>query len=369
MRNLLALLSLLFSINVYGQKEVKIYYNSQWEITSPDSVYSYVRIVSVDTLTGSFVGTVKDYSTTGILIMAGRYLDSREEGLFTYYYENGKIERAGNYSNGLREGIWKYHYPDGRTQQEVEFGPDEVFKIRYMYDSAGNKILQEGTGSWYSIYEEYEVPGKVILTGSFKGNMFDGDWMCRLSTGEVIYKQKFKKGKLLESYFTNPDGSKAQDYPEGFNTVLLPPYKHHVTNEFTHVEGIDRSFYPALKRLPLPMGLPLPMKDSVDQIYLVVEVTAQPRGGMPAFYEIIGKNLKYPAQARKNGVMGKVFVEFVINTDGTLSDVRAIKGIGSGCDEEAVRVVSLSPPWIPGTQRGEPVRQRMVLPIAFRIGR
>lgn len=361
MKNLLALLSLIFSLNVHAQKDVKIYYNSQWEITSPDTIYSYFRIASVDTLTGGFVGTVKDYSTSGTLIMTGGYLDSREGGLFTYYYENGEIERVGNYSNGLRTGLWRYKYPDGKPQQEVEFGVQEEYEILYMYDSVGNKVLQKGTGTWYSIYEEYEVPGKVILRGSFKENLVDGDWVCQLSSGEVIYKQKFKKGKLLESYFTNPDGSKAQDYPQGFNNVLMPPYKHRVTNEFTHVKGIDRSSYPALKRLPLPMMA------SGDQIYLVVEETARPRGGISAFYEIVGKNLTYPAQARKNRISGKVFVEFVINTDGTLSDVRVIKGIGYGCDEEAVRVVSLSPPWIPGTQRGEAVRQRMVLPLAFRI--
>jgi len=360
---LLALLSLIFSTSLYGQKELKIYYNSQWEITSPDSVHSYIRIVSVDTLTGGFIGKVKDYNTSGTLIMAGGYLDFKEEGPFTYYYENGNIERVGNYSNGLRTGRWKYNYSDGRPLQEVGFGFDEEYEIHYMYDSVGNKILENGTGTWYSIYEEYEVPGKIILRGNFKGNVVDGDWMCQLNNGEIVYKQKFKKGKILESYFTNPDGSKAQDFPKGFNNVLMPPYKHHVTNEFIHVKGIDRSLYPALKRLPLPTMA------SSDEIYLEVEETAIPRGGMSAFYETIGRNLRYPAEARKNGISGKVFVEFIINKDGTLSDVRAIKGIGYGCDEEAVRVVSLSPPWIPGTQSGKPVRQRMVVPLSFKIGR
>jgi protein TonB len=109
-------------------------------------------------------------------------------------------------------------------------------------------------------------------------------------------------------------------------------------------------------------------KEDVDQIFLVVEETAMPQGGMQAFYEYVGKKLKYPAQARRMGIEGKVFVEFVINRDGTIQDVKAIKGIGAGCDEEAVRVIQSAPSWKPGKQRGKPVRQRMVLPITFKLG-
>lgn len=109
-------------------------------------------------------------------------------------------------------------------------------------------------------------------------------------------------------------------------------------------------------------------KEEVDEIFNVVEETATPKGGMQAFYEYIGKKLKYPAQARRMGTEGKVFVQFVINKDGSISDVVAIKGIGAGCDEEAVRIIQASPAWAPGKQRGKPVKQRMVLPITFKLG-
>ena len=101
---------------------------------------------------------------------------------------------------------------------------------------------------------------------------------------------------------------------------------------------------------------------------MVVEDQPEPQGGMQAFYEYVGKNLKYPSQARRMGIEGKVFVQFVVNTDGTLTDVQAIKGIGAGCDDEAVRVVKTAPKWKPGKQRGKPVRVRMVLPITFKLG-
>jgi periplasmic protein TonB len=109
-------------------------------------------------------------------------------------------------------------------------------------------------------------------------------------------------------------------------------------------------------------------KEEVDEIFTVVEETATPKGGMQAFYEYVGKKLKYPAQARRMGTEGKVFVQFVINRDGSISDVVAIKGIGAGCDEEAIRIIQASPSWTPGKQRGKAVKQRMVLPITFKLG-
>jgi protein TonB len=109
-------------------------------------------------------------------------------------------------------------------------------------------------------------------------------------------------------------------------------------------------------------------KEEVDQIFTIVEESAAPKGGMAAFYKYVSDKMKYPPQARRMGIDGKVFVEFVINKDGSISDVKAVKGIGAGCDEEAVRVVQSAPSWTPGKQRGKPVKQRMVLPITFKLG-
>ena len=108
-------------------------------------------------------------------------------------------------------------------------------------------------------------------------------------------------------------------------------------------------------------------KEDVDEIFTIVEETATPKGGMPAFYKYVGSKLKYPAQATRMGVEGKVYVEFVINRDGSIVDVRVVRGIGAGCDEEAVRVVQSSPAWNPGKQRGKVVRQKYTLPIQFKL--
>lgn len=108
-------------------------------------------------------------------------------------------------------------------------------------------------------------------------------------------------------------------------------------------------------------------EEKVDDIFTIVEVQPAPVGGMKAFYEFVGKNLIYPSQAARMGIEGRVFVEFVVEKDGTLTDIQVAKGIGAGCDEEAINVISQAPNWNPGKQRGRAVRVRMVMPIVFKL--
>jgi TonB family protein len=105
---------------------------------------------------------------------------------------------------------------------------------------------------------------------------------------------------------------------------------------------------------------------SEDDVFLVVEESASPVGGITALYEAINRELIIPEQAIKMGVEGKVFVELIIEPDGTTSTYKLLKGIGAGCDEEAVRAIAAANvKWNPGRQRGVPVRQKFVLPISF----
>jgi protein TonB len=105
-----------------------------------------------------------------------------------------------------------------------------------------------------------------------------------------------------------------------------------------------------------------------NQIYTVVEQPAEFPGGVQAMYKFINANMKYPSQARRMGTEGSVFVEFVVEPTGAITGTKVIKGIGGGCDEEAVRVVQKMPPWKPGKQNGKPVRVRFVLPVKFVLG-
>jgi protein TonB len=109
------------------------------------------------------------------------------------------------------------------------------------------------------------------------------------------------------------------------------------------------------------------VEEKADAIFDVVETQPNPPGGMSGWNKYLSDNLKYPTQARRMGVEGSVILVFVINTDGSIQDVEVLRGIGGGCDEEAIKIVKNAPKWEPGKQRGRPVRTRMRLPIKFKL--
>ncbi|MGN0034058.1 MAG: energy transducer TonB [Candidatus Limimorpha sp.] len=103
------------------------------------------------------------------------------------------------------------------------------------------------------------------------------------------------------------------------------------------------------------------------EIFKVVEQMPEFPGGTAKLLEYIAKNIKYPIMARESDIQGKVFVNFVVEPDGSISHVSVLRGIGGGCDEEAVRVVESMPKWNPGKQRGAPVRVQYMVPIVFKL--
>jgi protein TonB len=135
---------------------------------------------------------------------------------------------------------------------------------------------------------------------------------------------------------------------------------------------IYRDEYPYLTSLPVRPPLlkrERHKRDSLNgEAYIIVEQSAYYPGGMSAFYKSIQHSMRYPARARKSGIEGRVFVEFVIDKQGVPTNVKAIKGIGGGCDEEAVKAIINAGNWYPGEQRGKAVKQKIVLPITFKLG-
>lgn len=102
-------------------------------------------------------------------------------------------------------------------------------------------------------------------------------------------------------------------------------------------------------------------------IFTVVETMPEYPGGMSELYKYLANNVEYPAYAKESGIQGRVFVTFVVEADGSISDARVLRGIGGGCDEEALRVIKAMPNWKPGKQRGKAVRVQYNLPISFKL--
>jgi len=103
------------------------------------------------------------------------------------------------------------------------------------------------------------------------------------------------------------------------------------------------------------------------EIFTVVEAMPEFPGGMGKLMAYLGNNIKYPPLAKESGIQGRVFINFVVEPDGSISNVKVLRGIGGGCDEEAIRVVEAMPKWKPGMQRGKPVRVSYNLPVKFTL--
>ncbi|RTQ53685.1 energy transducer TonB [Hymenobacter gummosus] len=113
---------------------------------------------------------------------------------------------------------------------------------------------------------------------------------------------------------------------------------------------------------PSPSDLP-----DDEKVYTYVEQMPQPPGGTEDLLQYLDRNVKYPALALRNQVEGKVFVNFIVRTDGQLSNFNITKGIGAGCDEEAIRVLRQMPRWSPGKQNGRAVNVSYTVPVTFAV--
>ena len=105
--------------------------------------------------------------------------------------------------------------------------------------------------------------------------------------------------------------------------------------------------------------------DSDNSVYSMVDERAQFPGGQNEMLKYLQENLQYPEAAKANNVHGRVIVKFIVERDGSLSDIKVMKGIGSGCDEEAIRLIQSMPKWKPGKNKGKEVRVSMMVPVNF----
>lgn len=126
----------------------------------------------------------------------------------------------------------------------------------------------------------------------------------------------------------------------------------------------------AIPAPPPPPPPPPPTSETstgAEQVFTVVENMPQYPGGEEARMNYMIKNVKYPKEAKEKGIQGTVYATFIVEKDGSINNVKIIKGIDTRCDEEAFRVVSEMPKWKPGTQNGKAVRVKFTMPISFKL--
>lgn len=210
----------------------------------------------------------------------------------------------------------------------------------------------------FRVVEEMPAyPGGNEAMFKFLGNNIKYPEKAQKNNQEGIVVIQFivdKKGKLLDQKVVK--GVSTEIDAEALRVIgLMPQWQPGVQKG----QKVNVSFN-------LPIRFMLDEKPS-QEVFTEVEQLPTYRGGKEELYQYIGNNLLYPKEAKEKGVEGMVYIEYIVEIDGSITNAKALKGIGSNCDEEALRVISGMPKWNPGQQKEKAVRTKMVLPIRFKL--
>jgi TonB family protein len=263
-----------------------------------------------------------------------RFIIKADSGMFKIsdYYRNGHVrlvtktgvdnanfERGAQgicyeyYNTGKRKSIKIYNkgqivgdavtYYPNGGLNTIENYSPQGIYLKQYLDTAGNTLADNGNGKWLKI-SEGNLNG--YMEGPVVNGKEDGEW--KRYANDTTYTINYKQGEIISG------------------------------KEFL-----------------------------TDNIFEKVEQVPTFPGGDLAFSKFISRNVRYPAIAREKNIQGRVIVSFIVEKDGTLTNTKVLRGIGGGCDEESVRVISLSPNWKPGSLNGKPVRVQYSVPISFAL--
>lgn len=140
-----------------------------------------------------------------------------------------------------------------------------------------------------------------------------------------------------------------------------PPTQSEIADAIISTKNVEGDKVESIIEAPPAVAPPAEAKvaeiEDDNKEFITVEMSPSFMGGASELYKFLGKTLKYPSAAQRQNIEGRVYMSFVVEKDGSITDVKVIKGIGFGCDEEATRAVKLMPKWIPGKQNGRNVRE------------
>lgn len=280
------------------------------------------------------------------------------------YYTNGKLRTQGDSING------KYHFIEyskkGKIIKKVE--SDSIFTDRKEFDKKGNIIehIISKNGFPYEIIKTTETDRQLVYGGD-------------ISKGSGKLQSKIRSYKTGELYLSETivlTNSKPNGKYEKFNEEG----KRLVSGQYKNGYMIDDWMKYDSKTFELDTILHYSLKDSIEndednklgimtgEIFIIVEDMPAFNGeSYNEFRKFIGSNLEYPKEAAEMSIQGRVFVQFAIDWYGKVVDAKIVRGIDPLLDNEALRVVNLSPYWRPGMQRGVPVKVQFTFPISFML--
>jgi len=300
--------------NVYFLK-----YNGKY-VDVRDSA-DYIRIVR-EPDSASTLYNVFEFYLNGTQKLTGKSIaidPPKFEGPCVTYYTNGNRQSVINYKKGVKTGSDLEFYPNGKIYLETIYPEDDhardsqfrdSYSIQSNSDSLGNATVTNGNGYYKGYNDKFTY---IEEEGNIKNGKRDGKWKGEYKKTHVTFTESYDNGKLLTGSAITEDGK---------------------TSTYSGTRGVPPEF----------------------------------KGGIEGFGRYLSRNIIYPDLARQKGIQGRVILTFVVEKNGDISDIKVTKSVIPLIDNEAIRVLKLSPKWIPGTQFGIPVRVQYSVPISFALG-
>jgi TonB family protein len=241
-------------------------------------------------------------------------------------------------------------------------GQNENFKLNYnkATQAANAGKYQEAIRLYTLSIDEYPTTDAYFDRSSVYELLKDSCNFCKdllraAELGDIEARGEFQKKCTRTEVLTKiPDSLKAR-YPK----IIQVTYNYRTCNQ-TYIRDIvflDKNKIECTETT----------KYSKDSVYSYVSTYPEYVGGEKARNRFLAQHIHYPDDAAKNWIQGTVYLTFVVNEDGLVKDIKVLRGIGGGCDEEAVRVVKLMPTWKPGTQNGKPMNVLFYMPVYFKL--
>ncbi|WP_295794391.1 energy transducer TonB [Mucilaginibacter sp.] len=318
MKPLFTLIALFLSAICFAQRQ-NVYFlkNNGRYVDARDSA-DYLRIVREPDSASVLYNVFEFYlNNKPKLVGKSTKIDPpRYEGQCITFYQNGNKNSISNYKNGNPNGTEFLFYPNGKVYLVKEY-PDNAayspivdnFSIKANYDSLGTALAENGSG----YCKLYDNAFKYIAEeGSIKNEKREGVWKGNFENEKTTFTETYANGELVSGTAKFADGQ---------------------STTYAKTRSVQPQF----------------------------------NGGISAFSAYLGNNIQYPDYERGNDIQGVVIVEFVVEKDGKISDIKVNKHVSDGLDKEAVRVIKKSPKWIPATVFARPVRVRYRVPVNFAL--
>ncbi|MDF2434406.1 MAG: hypothetical protein JWP44_4037 [Mucilaginibacter sp.] len=319
MKLLFTAITILFASFSFAQRHNVYFLKNNGKYVDVRDSADYIRMVS-EPDTGSVLYNVAEYYLNGNRKLIGKSskIDPpRYEGQCASFYKNGTRSRLDNYKDGLNIGDEYEFYPSGKLYLVREY-PDNNnlyndlngnYLIKTEYDSVGTVMVEDGNGHC----KEYDAEFKnIIEEGNLKSGKRDGVWKGYFKNVQTNFTENYKNGILIDGTATFADGK---------------------TGLYTKFRGSSPQF----------------------------------KSGLDAFYRYLGNQINYPTEERKKNIQGVVAITFVVEKNGKIADIKVVKSVSPGIDNEAVRVIENSPTWVPGTMFGQTARVVYSVPINFAL--